>query len=794
MVQVIKKNGSKETFDTSKIKKCVQWACEGLQDVNPESLVESVLKDCFNGITTKDIDKLAILTARSKIELEPNYNYVAARLLLNLLYKEVFEGFKGKNLEGKYIGGFKENIEFLVKQERLSPKLLEFDLDRLSKALCPDRDFKFKYLGLQTLYDRYFIHVGGRRLETPQYFFMRVAMGLSLNEKDKESSAIEFYEEFSQFNYLPSTPTLFNSGTNHPQLSSCYLSTLEDSINGIFDCVHQQALLSKFAGGLSVDWTPVRATNSYVKGTNGNSQGLIPWLKIFNDTLVAVNQGGKRKGSGCAYLEPWHDDIEDFIELRKNTGDDRRRCHDMNTALWIPDLFMEMVESDKDWYLFSPSDTPDLHDLYGNDFKERYNYYVEKIGNRKIKAKILWKKILTLLLETGHPWICFKDTSNIRYTDKHCGVVHCSNLCTEILRHNIATTYKEDRQIDKLGETAVCNLASINLKEHLINIEGNNSIDWEKLKNTIRVAIKGLDNVIDINFYPTKESENSNLKHRPIGLGEMGYADILHDLGINYGEESAKLAGEIQEFISYWAIFYSCELSIRKGPYPTFENSEWSKGNFPIDTYIFLHKYRSLDGFDSKVKLDWEYLKNLVNQYGIRNSNMQAIAPTATISYIAGCSQSIEPDYSVLFVYSTLSGNFTLVNEYFVAEMKRCGLWGVELLNQIKQNDGDISKLSIPKKIKEQFKTAFDIDYKDLIDAAAERQKWIDMGQSLNLYTKSKSLKHLNDIYFYAWNKGLKTTYYLRSKAASTTEKVTSDKKEEKKQCSIDNPNCESCQ
>ena len=808
---VKKRNGRLEELNLDKINECAERACEGLEDVSVSEIVLDASLQLYDKITTKEIDKALILSSRSKIEKEPNYSYVAARLLLNNLYKEVFgEGVDSEVFEQQYKKSFVQNIKRLIKAERLNEDLLSYDLDLLSSHIATERDSLFKYLGIQTLYDRYFIHIDQRRMETPQGFYMRVAMGLCLKEENKEEKAIEIYNMMSEFRYSPSTPTLFNSGTQRSQLSSCYLSTVDDSIDGIFGTIHGQARLSKYAGGLGVDWTPVRSSGSYIQGTNGQSSGLVPWLKIFNDTLVGVNQGGKRKGAGCAYLEIWHLDVEDFLELRKNTGDDRRRCHDMNTALWVCDEFMEHVSKEKDWYLFDPSECPDLHETYGNKFSKLYKHY-KKMADEgdiksfsKIPAKDLWKKCLKSLFETGHPWITFKDPSNIRYSNKHSGVVHSSNLCTEILLHTKPTIYHEGEVVER-GETAVCNLASINLSNH-IKVR---TVDWKKLKETISVVVRGLDNVIDINFYPTEEARNSNIKNRPVGLGIMGTHDLLHRLGIFYdSQEAVELCDKIQEFVSLHAIKASALLAKERGTYPTFGGSEWDKGNFPIDTYCALLSERKPVGIEEDKESfetleEWDGVRELVAKYGMRNSNVMAIAPTATISYIQGCSQSIEPDYSVLFVYSTLSGEFTMINEHFVAAAKKSGIWSQALVDALKSVDGDVNALvDLDDLLKEQFKNAFDIDFHTLIEAAAARQKWIDMGQSLNLYNKHESLKYLNDMYLYAWEKGLKTTYYLRGKAATRLEKSTisdTSLKNESiidvpKACSILDPECESCQ
>ena len=808
-IKVKKRNGRLEEINLDKINKCVERACQGLTEVSASEVVLDASLQLYNKITTAEIDKALIMSARSKIEKEPNYSYVAARMLLNNLYKEAF----GQTVDSVIAHelcktNFVKNIKILVKQGLLDERMLEYDLELLSENIDIERDKSFKYLGIQTLYDRYFIHIEGRRMETPQAFYMRVAMGLSLQEDNKEEKAIEFYNMMSTFRYSPSTPTLFNSGTRHSQLSSCYLSTVHDSIDGIFGTIHNQARLSKYAGGLGVDWTAVRSTGSYIKGTNGQSSGLIPWLKIFNDTLVGVNQGGKRKGAGCSYLEPWHIDVEDFLDLRKNTGDDRRRCHDMNTALWMCDDFIKAAQKDSDWYLFDPSEFPELHEKYGNDFSREYKKAKKAAEEGSVKnfrvvsAKELWKKMLKSLYETGHPWITFKDPSNIRYSNKHEGVVHSSNLCTEILLHTKATEYQDGEVVD-VGETAVCNLASVNLENH-IKVR---TLDWKKLQETVEVAVRGLDNVIDINFYPTKEARNSNLRHRPVGLGIMGTHGMLHRLGITYdSQEAIELCGKIQEFISYHAILTSSKLAKEKGHYESYEHSEWSYGNLPVDTYCRLMKHRGQKDISASdlETMDWSKVREHIALHGMRNSNVMAIAPTATISYIQGCSQSIEPDYTVLFVYSTLSGEFTMINEHFVEAAKKKGIWCQQLIDALKAADGDVMAIDLPEDIQQKFKSAFDVSADSLISAAASRQIWIDMGQSFNLYNKGTSLKYLNDIYTNCWEQGLKTTYYLRSKSATRVEKSTVEEspKEEQiedslegvKACAIDDPDCESCQ
>lgn len=804
-IRVKKRNGRLEQFDPEKINISAQRACDGVDFVSASEVVLDAQLQLFDKIKTEDIDKVLILSAREKVQKEPNYSIVAANLLNNCLYKECFrEGVDSDAFEMQYRKTFISNVKKLVKNDRLDNRLLDFDLKRLAEALVPNRDKSLKYLGVQILYDRYLLRQDEKVMETVQSFWMRVAMGLSINEEDKNSKAISFYNMLSELRFTSSTPTLFNSGTKHSQLSSCYLNTFDDSIPGIFDGLNQEAMKSKYAGGLGFDVTPFRSTGSYIKGTNGKSSGLIPWLKLFNDTLVAVNQGGRRKGAGCAYLEPWHLDYEEFLNLRRNTGDDRLRCHDMNTASWIPDIFMRRVEEDGDWYLFDPNEAKDLHDLFAESFDNKYEEYCKLAENgglkvfKKISAKSLWKKMLKVLFETSHPWNTFKDPSNIRYTDQHEGVVHSSNLCTEILRHTIASEYNQDGEKTKIGETAVCNLASINLYNH-IN-DDKSGIDYVKLGETISVAIRALDNVIDINFYPTKEAKNSNLKHRPIGMGVMGLHDVLHVLNIKIDSEDAvKFNDEVFEFISYHAIKESSNLAKERGRYQTFDGSLWSKGKFPIDTYKDLIDYKGTEFLGSSGKLNWEELRLMVKEYGMRNSNVMAIAPTATIGYINGVEQSIEPNFSVLFVYENKSGNFFISNPHFVKDMKDRGLWNDEAADLIKSIDGDLSLVEngIPDDIKEKYKTAFNRDMFSLIKSNAVRQKWIDQGISFNLYNSNTSLKYLNDIYMDCWKKGLKTTYYLRNIGASKVEKsvkVEGKKVDKPSVCSIMNPDCESCQ
>jgi ribonucleoside-diphosphate reductase alpha chain len=823
-IKVKKRNGRLESFEVDKINASAQRACENIKDVSPSEIVLDAQLQLFDKITTAEIDQALVLSAREKIEKEPNYSYAASKLLLNCLYKEVFkEGVDSDTFSLQYKKSFVQNIKKLVSTGVLNSELLNFDLKMLSESLVIERDDSFKYLGIQVLTDRYFIRQDGKAMESPQAFWMRVAMGLSLNEDNPNERAIEFYNIFSQFLYTPSTPTLFNSGTSHSQLSSCYLNTFDDSIDGIFDGAWQEARKSKFAGGLGFDVTPFRSTGSHIKGTNGISGGLIPWLKIYNDLLVAVNQGGKRPGAGCAYLEPWHLDYEDFLNLRRNTGDDRLRCHDMNTASWIPDEFMRRVQNEDIWYFFDPKDTAredgrNLHDLFGEEFDVRYNELCNQAEEGLIKnyrvtpAKDLWKKMLKVLFETSHPWSTFKDPCNIRYTNQHEGVVHSSNLCTEITLHTKASKYDSGEK-KEVGETAVCNLGSINLLNHL---KEDDTIDYEKFKSTIHTAIRILDNVIDLNFYPTKEASNSNLKHRPVGLGMMAVHDVLHRMNIKMdSDEAIQFNDKLFEFYSMHAIYASSLLAQERGAYETYEGSLWSKGVLPIDSYNNLMVYKGKQKVSKKSSTgkpltghgqtleDWSGVREHISEFGMRNSNVMAIAPTATIGYINGVEQSIEPNFSVLFVYENKSGNFYITNQHFVNDMKKEGLWNSDLAKLVKSADGDLSLLNgdIPAWIKDKYKTAFDRDMLKLIDCNSVRQKWIDQAISFNLYNKGTSLKYLNDIYMACWEAGLKTTYYLRNRAASKIEKSTTNEnstKESSSACSIEamknGGTCESCQ
>jgi len=806
-IKVKKRNGRLEDFNVEKINASAQRACEEIEDVSPSEIVLDAQLQLFDKITTKEIDQALILSAREKIEKEPNYSFAAAGLLLNNLYKEVFkEGVDSDTFRLQYRKSFIQNIKKLVKANRLDSKLLDFDLSKLSDAIKIRRDKNLKYLGAQILYDRYFIRLDDKVMEAPQSFYMRVAMGLALNEENKNERAIEFYDLISKQLYTPSTPTLFNSGTTHSQLSSCYLNTFDDSIDGIFDGAWQEARKSKYAGGLGLDVTPFRSTGSHIHGTNGISSGLVPWLKIYNDLLVAVNQGGKRPGAGCAYLEPWHLDYEDFLNLRRNTGDDRLRCHDMNTASWIPDEFMRRVQNEDVWYFFDPKDA-DLHDRFGEDFDRRYNELCDQAEEGLIKnyrvtpAKDLWKKMLKVLFETSHPWNTFKDPCNIRYTNQHKGAVRSSNLCTEITLHTKPSEYHKGEKT-KIGETAVCNLGSVNVLNHL---QKDGEIDFDKLKTTIHTAVRMLDNVIDINFYPTKEASNSNLKNRPVGLGVMGIHDVLHVKNIPIdSDEAVEWNNYFFEFYSREAILASSNLAQERGAYENYEGSLWSKNIFPIDSWNNLQSYRNKNKTPETGKGEslrsWSEVRESVQQNGMRNSNVMAIAPTATIGYINGVEQSIEPNFSVLFVYENKSGNFYITNPHFVKDMKEAGLWNTEMSNMIKSADGDLSLLNgaIPQEIKDKYKTAFDRDMFKLIECNAARQKWIDQAVSFNLYNKSTSLKYLNDIYISCWESGLKTTYYLRNRAASKIEKSTSTEAKESSACSIEAMKnggvCESCQ
>ena len=816
-ISVTKKDGTKVPLDINRLASVVNHACEGLEDVSADSILTESIKNLYDGVSISDMKSALVMSARTKVEIEPNYSFVTARILLDELRSEaltflgVAEESSHPEMKENYPKAFKAYIDKGIELEMLDPNLKTFDLDKLGEAIDHDRDYQFTYLGLQTLYDRYFIHYQDTRFELPQIFFMRVAMGLSAEEENREDRAIEFYKLLSSFDYMSSTPTLFNSGTLRPQLSSCYLTTIPDDLDGIFGAMKDNALLSKWAGGLGNDWSPVRALGSYIKGTNGKSQGVVPFLKVANDTAVAVNQGGKRKGAMCAYLETWHLDVEEFLDLRKNTGDDRRRTHDMNTANWVPDLFMKRVELGANWTLFSPGEAPDLHDLTGLAFEKRYEEYEALAAEGKmdqhktIPAKDLWRKMLTMLFETGHPWITFKDACNLRSPQQHIGVIHSSNLCTEITLNTSA------------DEIAVCNLGSVNLPQHM----KDGVLDQEKVKRTVTTALRMLDNVIDINYYSVDTAKNSNLKHRPVGMGIMGFQDALYMQDTPYCSDAAiEFADRSMEVISYHAIAASSDLAKERGTYPSYDGSLWSQGIFPKDSIEILEKNRGSEFLkvDRSETLDWDQLRAKVKKDGMRNSNVMAIAPTATISNITGVTQSIEPTYQNLYVKSNLSGEFTIVNPYLVRKLKALNLWDDVMINDLKYFEGSLTEISrIPDDIKTLFSTAFEVEPQYIVEAASRRQKWIDQAQSLNLYIGNANGKKLDLTYRMAWYSGLKTTYYLRSIAATTTEKSTihqgtlnavSSQAEAAPEvphelgapapvpeaCSLDDPDCEACQ
>ena len=764
--------GQRVALDMNYLKGILSNACQGLgQDVSPEPILSETLRNLYDGVPMEEVYKASILAARTQIEKDPDYTYVTARLLMHTIAKEVLgKEVTQAQMGEEYLNAFPLFIKKGVDNDLLDEKLLQFDLRRLAAALKPERDLQFDYLGLQTLYDRYFLHVRKQRIELPQTFFMRVAMGLALNEIDREARAIEFYEVLSSFDFMSSTPTLFNSGTLRSQLSSCYLTTVPDDLDGIYESIKENALLSKFAGGLGNDWTRVRALGSHIKGTNGESQGVVPFLKVVNDTAVAVNQGGKRKGAVCTYLETWHLDIEEFLELRKNTGDDRRRTHDMNTANWIPDLFMRRVMEKGDWTLFSPSDCPDLHDKFGADFEKAYTAYEAKAErgeikpSKKVPAVDLWRKMLSMLFETGHPWITFKDACNVRSPQQHAGVVHSSNLCTEITLNTSDT------------ETAVCNLGSVNLAKHLKDGPNGKSIDHDKLKKTISTAMRMLDNVIDINYYAVKKARDSNLRHRPVGLGVMAFQDALYEMRIAYAFQAAvEFADQSMEAICYYAYWASTELARERGQYSSYRGSLWEQGILPHDSLDLLARERG--GYvevDRSAQLDWDALRKKIAQDGMRNSNCVAIAPTATISNIIGVDASIEPCFGNLSVKSNLSGEFTVINAYLVRDLKRLGLWDDVMVMDLKHFDGSLRPIDrVPQDIKALYATAFEVEPLWLVEAASRRQKWIDQAQSLNIYMAGASGKKLDDTYKLAWLRGLKTTYYLRTTSATHAEKST---------------------
>jgi ribonucleoside-diphosphate reductase alpha chain len=802
----VSEGGVLRPLDTVKLMALVQSACVGLgREVCAEPVLQAMQRDLYDGVPMEEVRKSLVLAARGLIEQDPGYTFVTARLLMDSLRLETLgtEATQA-DMKSRYAQYLPEFIKKGIAAELLDERLGAYDLKALGAALDASRDMKFTYLGLQILYDRYFLHIDGQRIELPQVFYMRVAMGLALNEPEgyREARAIEFYNVLSNFDFMSSTPTLFNSGTRRSQLASCYLTTVADDLDGIYEAIKENAMLQKYAGGIGNDWTPVRALGAYIKGTNGKSQGVVPFLKVVNDTAVAVNQGGKRKGAVCSYLETWHLDIEEFLELRKNTGDDRRRTHDMNTSNWIPDLFMKRVMEAGDWTLFSPSDVPDLHEKYGRAFEKAYTDYEVKCANGQIKlykklpAQQLWRKMLTMLFETGHPWITFKDPCNLRSPQQHVGVVHSSNLCTEITLNTGP------------DEIAVCNLGSVNLPAHLDLSTGN--LDLEKLKRTVGTAMRMLDNVIDLNFYNVNKARNSNFKHRPVGLGIMGFQDCLHMLRVPYASQAAvEFADRSMEQVAYTAFRASADLAEERGPYSTFKGSLWDRGILPFDTLKLLADERG--GYvecDMSSTLDWEGLRKRITQVGMRNSNCIAIAPTATIANITGLSQCIEPTYQNLYVKSNLSGEFTVVNEFLVRELKKLNLWDEVMIADLKYFDGSLAKIDrIPSDVRELYATAFEMDPKWLVECAARRQKWVDQSQSLNIYMAGASGKKLDDTYKLAWLRGLKTTYYLRTLGATSAEKSTgkagqlnavsagpTEPATDAKFCSIDDPECESCQ
>jgi len=805
----VTENGVALPLDLAKITALVQTACEGLgRDVAAAPVLEAMQRDLYDGVPMEEVRKSLILGARGLLEQDPGYSYVTARLLLNSLRLETLgEEVTQAEMATRYARYLPEFVKVGIEAELLDERLGEYDLQCLGAALDANRDLKFTYLGLQILYDRYFLHVRGRRIELPQVFFMRVAMGLALNEPrdQREARAIEFYNVLSSFDFMSSTPTLFNSGTRRSQLASCYLTTVSDHLEGIYEAIKENAMLQKYAGGIGNDWTPVRALGAYIKGTNGKSQGVVPFLKVVNDTAVAVNQGGKRKGAVCSYLETWHLDIEEFLELRKNTGDDRRRTHDMNTANWVPDLFMKRVMENGEWTLFSPSDVPDLHEKVGKAFEKAYVGYEAKVAagelklHKKVPAMQLWRKMLSMLFETGHPWITFKDPCNLRSPQQHVGVVHSSNLCTEITLNTGP------------DEIAVCNLGSVNMPAHLDRSSGR--MNMEKLKRTIGTAMRMLDNVIDLNFYSVGKARNSNFKHRPVGLGIMGFQDCLHMLRVPYGSFAAvEFADRSMEAIAYTAYSASADLAEERGPYSTFQGSLWDRGILPFDTIELLKEERG--GYvecDMSSSLDWDALRRRVKQVGMRNSNCLAIAPTATIANITGLSQCIEPTYQNLYVKSNLSGEFTVVNEFLVHDLKKLNLWDEVMIADLKYFDGSLAKIDrIPPDVRSLYATAFEMEPRWLVESAARRQKWVDQSQSLNIYMAGASGKRLDETYKLAWLRGLKTTYYLRTLGATSTEKSTGRAGQlnavsadgglsgapaaEPKLCAIDDPECESCQ
>jgi ribonucleoside-diphosphate reductase alpha chain len=801
-IKVKKRNGRLEDFNAAKVNKCAERACEGLDGTSASELILEANVKLFDKIRTSEIDAALIEAAKQMFSKDPNYSYVASRLLVSCIYKEVLkESVDCDTFAQDYQGSFIKNIKAMVKAGYADPALLKMDLKRLASAIDPDRDFKFKYLGIRNLKDRYMFKLDDKTVELPQAMFMRVAMGLCINEEEPEEWAIKFYDMYSTFRASAATPTLFNSGMVHSQTASCFLNTFDDSIDGIFDGMWQEARKSKFSGGLGFDVSNFRATGSHIKGTNGQSSGLIPWMKLFNDMLIAVNQGGRRKGSGCAYCEPWHLDFEEFIDLRKSSGDERRRAHDMNTAAWMPDEFFHRLNKKSEWYFFDPHECPKLHKSFGAAFSREYRKCIKRakegdVTNFKVTtAGELWKKILKSLFETGHPFVTFKDPCNIRYSNQHDGVVNSSNLCTEIMLQSKPSKYKSGIKTE-IGETAICQLSSINLTGHF----NDGGLDYDLLAKTVRLLVRAIDNAIDVNFYPTEETK-AHLRHRPIGIGMMGYQDYCYHVGIPIDSDaSVAHANRIHETISYNAILGSSQLAEERGVYDSYEGSLWDEGVLPIDSYRNLMEYRRTDAEEIKPTLDWGLVRKHIQNYGMRNSNTMAIAPTATISYIQGCEQSIEPSTSLFFTYKNLSGQNVCMNPmwYLKKDLEKEDLWSRELCEKIcLVYDGDISEIhDIPDKYKEIYKTAYDRDMKKLVEVAASRQKWIDQGQSFNIWYDGTSMKEVHEIYLKAWESGLKTTYYFRNQSANTVKKttdMTSHNDEEPAECTL-GEECESCQ
>ena len=798
-LEVQLEDGSTATFDAKAIIDKIHRLSAGLRHIDVSDVIDSVVKLVYDRITKKELDLLVLGAARERIERHYDYSYLASRIALSDLYRDVLKVNNPQpELEKAYKAQFKAYIQHGTEMEMLNAELSTFNLDTLAAALEPQRDDQFMYLGIQILMDRYLLRDRSTQkqiYELPQWFWMRVAMGLALKEKDREKWAIAFYQILSKMDLVSSTPTLFNSGTNHSQMSSCYINIADDSLTSIFKLYGDNANLSKWAGGIGTSWTRIRATGSKIKGTNGESQGVIPFIKIYNDVALAVNQGGKRKGAMCAYMEVWHLDFEQFLELKKNTGDERRRAHDINTAAWIPDLFIKRVKENGNWTLFCPSQVPDLHDLYGQAFEDRYVQYEQQNMPRAktVKATDLWRKMLTMLYETGHPWHTYKDVINLRNPQDHVGVVHSSNLCTEITLN----TSNE--------ETAVCNLASLNLA----NMITDGDLDEDKIRTTVEIGIRMLDNVIDNNFYPIPEAETANLRHRAIGLGVMGYQDALYQLNIKFrSNENMEFADRSMEIVSYYAILASAKLARERGAYSTFKGSKWDRGIFPYDTLKLVDDYRGEPiKVDRSIRMNWDSLKAQVQQWGMRNSNTMAIAPTATISNITGVYPCTEPAYKNIYMKENLSGNFVVVNRYLVDDLERLGLWNTDMLNQIKLNDGSIQNITeIPEFIREKYREIFEIEPQWILQSAARRAKWIDQSASTNIFLTTTSGKMISDTYMTAWEYGLKTTYYLRTLGASQVTKATTSTPAydvlpqptetipEVKVCALNDPTCEVCQ